>query len=240
MSVGEEKANCQEELFISSECSPTGSTKSCRPREKAASVSAPTLNQHKNAVDHSRQWRTKITTEQEPRLEELPEGPEEEAGEHHGGGKSQDPCHKQVADSTPLQARAVGGHGAGYAGREHVCGTDGQTKSVGGANGGHRRNFGGCALCVSQVVLADFLAHGDHNALPANHGPEAQCQSYGNLNPKGNETSRAVQVDFVVLQHGGIRGGELRFSAFLHEANGFASQIHVVAEVANLVVRNVR
>src|SRR5208282_4661947 len=43
----------------------------------------------------------------------------------------------------------------------------------------------------------------------------------------------------VVAEDGVIGVGKLRFAALLHEPNGFADQVHVIAEVADLVVRNV-
>lgn len=48
--------------------------------------------------------------------ENLAEGPEEEAGKHHGDGQGKHPGHEQVAESAPLQAGAIGGHGTGDAG----------------------------------------------------------------------------------------------------------------------------
>jgi hypothetical protein len=50
-------------------------------------------------------------------LEDVAEGPEEEAGEHHGDGEGQDPGHQQVAHGGPLQAGVIRQHGAGDTGR---------------------------------------------------------------------------------------------------------------------------
>ena len=99
----------------------------------------------------------------------------------------------------------VGGHGAGDAGGEDVGGADGEAEAVGGADGGHGGDFGDCALGVGEVALADFFADGDDDALPADHGAEAQSHGYGDLYPERNEAGGVVDVLFVVGEDGGSR-----------------------------------
>src|SRR5215469_15386524 len=93
-----------------------------------------------------------------------------------------------------------------------------KTEEVSCTNGCHRREFGCRALRISQMVLANFLADRDHDALPADHGAEAESQSDCDLDPKWDEAGRAVNVGFVVLEHGDVGGGELWLAALLHDA----------------------
>jgi hypothetical protein len=54
----------------------------------------------------------------------------------------------------------------------------------------HRHQFGGGALGVGQVLLADALADGDHDALPADHRAQAERQRHRDLHPWRNELRR--------------------------------------------------
>jgi len=92
-----------------------------------------------------------------------------------------------------------------------VRGADREAESVGSADSGHGGDFGGGTLCVSDMVLADFFADGDDDALPADHGAEAE--SDGDFYPQRNEARGAVDVGFVVFEDGDIGGGELRLAA---------------------------
>ena len=114
----------------------------------------------------------------------------------------------QVAHGGPLQAGVIRHHGAGDARRQNVSRTDGQTEPIGCADGGHRGDFRGGALSVGEVVFADFFADGDDDALPADHGAEAECESGGDLHPKRNEAGGAIDVALVVLQDGDVAGSE--------------------------------
>src|SRR5580704_2337815 len=130
----------------------------------------------------------------------------------------------------------VGGHGAGDAGGKHVGGADGEAESVGGADGGHGGDFGYCSLRVSEMALADFFSNGYDDALPSNHGAESESHGDGNLDPEGNEAGGVIDVLFVVGEDGGVRGGDLRSVTFLHETQGFADEIHIIAEVTDAIV----
>src|SRR5262245_42964567 len=88
------------------------------------------------------------------------------------------------------------------------------------------------------MVLADFFADRHDNALPADHGAEAKSKSDGNLHPQRNEAGGTVNVGLVVLEDRDVGRSEFRLAAFLHDAESLASQIHIVAEVANFVVRH--
>ena len=133
----------------------------------------------------------------------------------------------------------VGGHGAGYSRGEDVGGADWEAEAVGGSDGGHGGDFGDCALGVGEVALANFFSHGDDDAFPSDHGAEAEGHGYGDFYPERNEARGVVDVLFVVGEDGGVLGGDLGLAAFLHEAQGFADQVHVVAEVAHAVVGDV-
>ena len=57
--------------------------------------------------------------------------------------------------------------------------------------------------------------------------------------PKRNEARGLVDVALVILEHGGVGGRNCRFAGFLHDAQRFAGEVHVIAEIANLIVRHV-
>src|SRR5262245_22395405 len=86
------------------------------------------------------------------------------------------------------------------------------------------------------MVLADFFADGDDDALPTDHGAEAESERDGDFDPQRNKASRAVNVGLVILQNRDVGRRELRLATFLHDAKCFAGEIHVVAKVADLVV----
>jgi hypothetical protein len=70
------------------------------------------------------------------------------------------------------------------------------------------------------MVLGDFLSYRNDDALPADHGTEAESEGDGDFHPKRNEAGGAIalfkDLALVVLQDGNI-GGELRLTAFLHD-----------------------
>ena len=78
----------------------------------------------------------------------------------------------------------------------------GRPKLVGGKDGGHGDQSGAGALGVGEVLLADFLANGDHDALPADHGAQTQRQGHGDLDPGGNELGGLVDLALVVVKSG--------------------------------------
>src|SRR5271170_5021972 len=92
----------------------------------------------------------------------------------------------------------VGGHGAGDAGGEHVSGADGETESVGGADCGHGGDFGDRSLSVGQMLFADLFPDRDHDALPADHGAEAESHGYGDLYPERYEAGGVIDVLLVI------------------------------------------
>ncbi len=71
---------------------------------------------------------------------------------------------RTVAHCKPEPVR---GHRAGHAGRQHVSRRHRQTVHVGRANRHHRNQFGGRALSVRQMLLADFLADSHDDPLPS-------------------------------------------------------------------------
>ncbi len=118
-------------------------------------------------------------------------------------------------------------------------GADGEAESVGGSDRGHGGDFRHCALGVGEMALADFFPHRDNNSLPSNHGAEAESHGYRDLHPKRNEAGGVVDVLFVISEDGGFGGSESRVVTLLHQADGFADEIHIIAEVAHLVVGDV-
>ena len=69
----------------------------------------------------------------------------------------------------------------------------GRPKTVGGADRRHGDEFGRGALAVGQMRLADLLADGDDDALPADHGAEAERDRDRDLHPGRDELGRAVE-----------------------------------------------
>src|SRR5580698_9827997 len=98
----------------------------------------------------------------------------------------------------------VGRHGAGDAGGEHVGGADGEAETVGCADGGHGGDFGYCSLGVGEMLFANFFSDGYYDALPADHGAEAEGHGYGDFYPEGNESGGVIDVLFVVGEDGGV------------------------------------
>ena len=88
------------------------------------------------------------------------------------------------------------------------------------------------------MIFADFLPNRDYNSFPSDHGPEAERQGYRHLHPVRDELCGIINVRFVVFYHRGIGRRKLRIPGFLHQAQGFADYIHVVPEVAHLVLGN--
>ncbi len=117
-------------------------------------------------------------------------------------------------------------------------GTDRQAEVIGGEDGEHGHQLGAGALCVGKVLFADLFANGDDDALPSDHGAHAQSQSHGNLYPGGNELGGLVDRGLVSLEAGVLRRREGRLLGFLHDANGFAGHVHVVAHVGLLIGGN--
>ena len=134
--------------------------------------------------------------------------------------------------------RAVGRHGAGDARRQHVGGRDRQAVDVGGRDRRRRRDLGRRALRVGQVGLADLLADGDDDALPADHGAEPERDRDRDLHPDRNELGRVVERALVGVERGDLAGIELGFLVLRQEAKRFGHQIHVVAGVADGFRRN--
>ena len=73
----------------------------------------------------------------------------------------------------------------------------GMWRLVGAEDGEGGSDFGGRALSVGEVLLADFLADGDDDAFPADHGAEAEGDGDGDLNPGGDKLRRVVELLFV-------------------------------------------
>src|SRR6202034_3533143 len=106
---------------------------------------------------------------------EVTEDDEDAGGEQGRDRQGKDPGEGDIADGGKLESAAVGHHGAGYTRREDVGRGDGQVVLVGGDDGDGSNDFSGCALRVGQVLLTDFLADRDDDALPAHHGAESEC-----------------------------------------------------------------
>ncbi len=70
--------------------------------------------------------------------------------------------------------------------------TYGQAILISSKDGQHGNEFGGEPLRVGQVGLADLLANSDYDALPADHGSQAERESDCDLDPRRNELGRVV------------------------------------------------
>src|SRR6202030_1513010 len=78
--------------------------------------------------------------------------------------------------------------------------------------------------------------YSEHDALPADHGAKSESDGNGDFYPQWNKARNFVDVDLVIFQRGGISSRKIRCAAFLHDAQGFAGQVHVITKVAHLVV----
>ena len=94
------------------------------------------------------------------------------------------------------------------------------------------------------MLLADLFSHRDHDASPADHRSQAESQRDGNFDPVGDKPRRLVHRALIVLESFAFTSVENRRLAFFHQAdivflhqtNGLAGNIHVVADVG-LVLR---
>ena len=88
------------------------------------------------------------------------------------------------------------------------------------------------------MVFADFFANRDDNSLPSHHRSQPECHGDCDLDPSGDETSRAVNVGLVVLKHGRVGGRNLHLAARLDQTQCFTHDIHIVAKIAHAIIRN--
>src|SRR5580700_2346719 len=139
---------------------------------------------------------------------EVAQEDEDAGGEQGRNGQGEDPGEGDVADGRELEAAAVGHHGAGHAGGQDVGGGNRHVEIIRTENGEGSDDFSGGALSVGEVLLADFLADGDDDAFPANHGAEAESDGDGDLDPGGDELCRVVQLLFVTGECFVLSGGE--------------------------------
>src|SRR5262249_19255084 len=118
------------------------------------------------------------------------ESPKEETGKQQGDGQSQKPSQKEVWGGRPMETGTIGHHRSSDAGRQHVCSTDRQAEPVRRSDGGHGGNFRCASLAIGQVILSDLFANRYDDALPANHGAQAEGQSDGDFYPQRDEARR--------------------------------------------------
>ena len=118
--------------------------------------------------------------------------------------------------------------------RQDVSGRDRQAEAVRRADGRRRDQFRRRALAVGEMGLADLLADGDDDALPADHRAEAQGDRDADLDPDRDELGGAVEL----LLEGGDSVFSSRLSARIpcpcQHAERLGNQIHVVADVLHL------
>ena len=86
---------------------------------------------------------------------------------------------------------------------------------------------------VGQVGLADLFADRHHDAFPADHGAQPQCNRHRDLYPQRNKPRRIVDLLLEQLQLAAGVGVEVADLVLVHQANGFAGQVHVVTHVAH-------
>ena len=117
-------------------------------------------------------------------------------------------------------------------------GTDGQAKVVGGGNGGHCDQFRAGSLGIGQMLLADFFSDGHNDALPTDHRSHTQRQGHSHLDPDGDKFGGLIDLALVIGEDRILFGGKGGVVILLHQADGFAGHIHVVAHVRLLVRGN--
>jgi hypothetical protein len=89
------------------------------------------------------------------------------------------------------------------------------------------------ALPIGQVGLADLLADGDDDALPADQGAEPERNCDRELDPERDELGRAVEGPLVAIECRDVLLAKVGFLVLHQEADCFRREIHVVARVAN-------
>src|SRR5215471_3655023 len=117
--------------------------------------------------------------------------------------------------------------------------THGKTETVCGHNRPHCCNLSGRALSVSEVILSDFFSNRNYNTLPSDHRSQTQGQRDCNLHPVRNEFCSEVDVLLVIGEDFFFVGTEFRMARLLHDPQGLANNVHVVAEVARPVRRDI-
>ena len=109
---------------------------------------------------------------------------------------------------------------------------DGETESVGEADGNHGCDFGGRPLSVGEVGFADLFTDGDDDALPADHGAEAESESDGDFDPGGDEFGRLVEELLVIAEDRSVSRGNLGSTSGLgKQGHRGAGEVHLVTDV---------
>ena len=99
---------------------------------------------------------------------------------------------------------------------------------VGEPDGAHGDEFGGSALGVGEMFLADFFTDGDDDAFPADHGAQAKRKRDGELDPGGDVLGGELEFLLIVgkrLALGAI-GDLLVFEEFV---DGGVEEIEIFA-----------
>ena len=110
---------------------------------------------------------------------------------------------------------------------------DGEPVHVSGSDRTGGDEFSGRTLTIGQMGLADFLANGDHDALPADHCTETECDRDRHFDPGRNELRRCVERLLVGVERADFLFRQLVVLILHQEPQSFIGEVHVVAGVAD-------
>jgi hypothetical protein len=116
---------------------------------------------------------------------------------------------------------------------EHVRGADGEVILIGKDDRAGGDQFGTGALGVGEVLFADFFADGDDDALPSDHGAQAEREGDGKFYPPGNKLGEMIQLLLVAVPGIGKErdlGGIVYLSLLDEFAYGRADEVNVGAK----------
>ena len=108
-----------------------------------------------------------------------------------------------------------------------------QPEHVGRTNGTHCHHFGRSPLGIAEVGLADLLAYRHHDAPPADHGAQPQCDGHGHFHPQRDVAGGIIQLGLEQQHLAACTCIECHQLVLLDQADGFAGQVHVVAHVGH-------
>jgi hypothetical protein len=112
-----------------------------------------------------------------------------------------EPCPSGGLNDSPLRCRrrptAAG----------ELCRQVSQTNPL--ADGQHCRDFGSSSLRIGEVILSNFFADRDHDALPADHRAHTECESDRDFDLCWNEFRGVIDVFFEVGNNSSVGSRKL-------------------------------
>jgi hypothetical protein len=123
---------------------------------------------------------------------------------------------------------------------DNTCVVDTGTVHIGSGDRAGGDELGCRTLTIGQMGLADLLADGDYDALPADHRAEAERDRHRDLDPKRDVLGSAIERLLVGDQRRNIGRRQIGGLVLHQQAQRFVGQIHVVAGIADGRGRDLR